>query len=224
MPDSIPRFAVSVHNRITQAANDQKGAFDAQELAWVLLGNDTQDVHQTDSKLHFDNCNFEEGAAYIATQWQAVQYYRSKSPQACLLNFGQLLHTVQDFYAHSNWVELHLNVSPVPVWDLVPATLPAQIVSGTWVIGSPKKCSSGAPTHDQLNKDDEKSSEGSKMVAAGPNSGQSYFSLAYDAALRASLIQFERFMAGGAAPRAMPGEKMSLDLVVSLAAQLDARK
>src|SRR6187402_1738760 len=60
---------------------------------------------------HFDDCNFSGGSQVIATnQAEAVRNLDPSLPEtaqaAALLSFGRSLHTVQDFYAHSNWVEL----------------------------------------------------------------------------------------------------------------------
>ena len=39
---------------------------------------------------------------------------------------------MQDFYSHSNWVELHQHLAPIPVWDVNVASLPAGVLSGTY--------------------------------------------------------------------------------------------
>lgn len=61
---------------------------------------------------HFDDCNFSGGAQVVsASQAEAVQALNPASlgPEAelvALRAFGRSLHAVQDFYAHTNWVEL----------------------------------------------------------------------------------------------------------------------
>lgn len=61
---------------------------------------------------HFDDCNFSGGAQVVsASQAEAVQALNpaTLSPEtelAALRAFGRSLHAVQDFYAHTNWVEL----------------------------------------------------------------------------------------------------------------------
>jgi hypothetical protein len=59
---------------------------------------------------HFDDCNFSGGADVIrARQSEAVDHLNPALgglEQALAMRaFGLSLHTVQDFYAHSNWVE-----------------------------------------------------------------------------------------------------------------------
>jgi hypothetical protein len=58
---------------------------------------------------HFDNCAFSESIAKINYKYRiAVGYLNPKFPQPdkSAEEFGRLLHTVQDFYAHTNWVEM----------------------------------------------------------------------------------------------------------------------
>jgi len=61
---------------------------------------------------HFDDCNFSGGAAVIRRFQSAAVAALDPggTPGAgdaqAMLAFGQWLHTAQDFYAHSNWVEL----------------------------------------------------------------------------------------------------------------------
>lgn len=83
----------------------------------ILLALQTANVSTdvkfaTDSAYHFDDCNFSGSSTVVATnQATAVQALDPllASPvtdAAAVLAFGQSLHTVQDFYSHSNWVEL----------------------------------------------------------------------------------------------------------------------
>jgi len=187
------KFKVGVHSEITKAAND--GILNSKQLGLVIWYNILQDSHQTQSCIHFDNCAFAEGLDYIGGEWDLVEASSDKYSDVALAAFGRLLHTVQDFYAHSNWIELHQDADPIPVWDLNLGSLPSDIVSGTWFLGRPKKCPSGAPTHGELNKDDSNSKEGKKEVGSGPNKGKTLYELAFDAAVRASRTQFDRFKA-----------------------------
>jgi hypothetical protein len=160
----------------------------------------SQDIRQFESYVHFDNCAFLEGANHIRDEWKKIDAENDRLSQEALVAFGRLLHTAQDFYSHSNWIELHLEREPIPLWDFQIETLPAGIVSGTWAIGFPKKCGSGAPSHDELNKDKPDSPEGQKVVESGPHQGQTYFMLAWDAALRESRKQLARLVGRELAP------------------------
>ena len=60
---------------------------------------------------HFDDCNFSGGSLVVSSS--EAQAVRSLAPAlpvsadaAAIVAFGRALHAVQDFYAHSNWVEL----------------------------------------------------------------------------------------------------------------------
>jgi hypothetical protein len=64
------------------------------------------------SASHFDDCNFSGGAGVIRHYQQAAVAALGPDSVAgagvalAILAFGQWLHTTQDFYAHTNWVEL----------------------------------------------------------------------------------------------------------------------
>ncbi len=166
------------------------------QLDAVVLGNILSDANLGSSGVHCDNCAFGEGALRVANCWSAISSEKDRFSQKALKAFGGLLHTTQDFYAHSNWVELHRDRSPVPLWDQHPASLPAGIFSGTIDFEEPKHCGPGTPDHNHLNKDTDSSKQGGKTVSGGPNSGRSYFELAFEAAVEASGAQVERFVAG----------------------------
>ncbi len=218
-----PEFTIDRHAEITERAN--RGYLDDERLGQVVLANILQDLDQFESKIHFDNCTFPQGAGYIAQQWQGIEAQDELS-EVTLTAFGRLTHTVQDFYSHSNWIELHLQDDPVPIWDLDVGTLPADIVSGTWWIGFPKECPAGAPTHGELNKDDPSSPEGRKVVESGPNAGQTYFELAFDAAIRATELQFDRLKRLGRplGESLLAGPPWSFEDLVSVAAKVSAIK
>ena len=58
---------------------------------------------------HFDSCRFAETTAYIRGQHGATISFLDPAdpdPFRATVEFGDLLHPVQDFYAHSNWIEL----------------------------------------------------------------------------------------------------------------------
>lgn len=138
--------------------------------------------------------------------------------------FGRLLHTVQDFYSHSNWIELQANNSPIPVWDLRVETLPQTIVSGTWFIGAPKRCAEGVPTHEELNKDSPTPKEGQKTITTGPNRGTTLYQLAFTAATAATRVQFDQLETLTLSPnpilkqvgRLIPSQASASDLLVQL--------
>ncbi len=64
------------------------------------------------SAYHFDDCNFSESSTIVAANQDAAVQALDPSlispatDAAAVLAFGQSLHSIQDFYSHSNWVEL----------------------------------------------------------------------------------------------------------------------
>lgn len=66
---------------------------------------------------------------------------------------GASLHTVQDFYSHSNWVNLHISLSktPIPTWFEVDSIERGKLTlfTGAYPDGSSK----GHKNHGDLNKD-----------------------------------------------------------------------
>ena len=92
----------------TQALQD---FFSPHALQAILAANLHQDIlrNQIHSEFHFDNNNFAGGNTYIAQQRQLIlEGLAQDQPLAAWEAFGRLTHTVQDFYAHSNYIRLWL--------------------------------------------------------------------------------------------------------------------
>ena len=100
--------------------------FGARELLAVLAGNVNQDnLHGQigHPEFHFDDSQFERTYTYIHTlQQEIIQSIQSGDPERygqALRSLGKLTHVWQDFYAHSNYVELWVaghRVNP-ETWD-----------------------------------------------------------------------------------------------------------
>jgi hypothetical protein len=78
-------------------------------LALQAFNVETDVQYVLDAAKHFDNCNFTGGSASIQTdQASALLALNPNAPDdaKALLSFARALHTAQDFYSHSNWVEL----------------------------------------------------------------------------------------------------------------------
>lgn len=78
------------------------------------------------SEYHFDNCRFSESTARLRSQYETLvtqlnpNAFKDKDAQR---TFGRILHTMQDFYSHSNWVENQKTrgtMKIVPFGDFVP--------------------------------------------------------------------------------------------------------
>ena len=112
-----------------------------------------------------------------------------------MTNFGSLTHTVQDFYSHSNWVELHQHLSPMPGLGPDDRGASGSRYSGTYPGRYPTAGPERADACGELNKDCPFgwfSPSGARVVAEGPNRGKTLFELGYDAALAATRVQFDR--------------------------------
>ncbi len=160
----------------------------AAELRKALYWQDI--INQFRSKAHFDNCDFKASLDYIQALLGEVDELVRVAEQAgtatgayetalasAFFTLGQAIHGVQDFYAHSNYVELmEARVQRVEEIQLVLTwtaearerikTLQREgLVSGYVFWGFPQVCPEGTPTHAELAKDAEDSTAGSVRVA-----------------------------------------------------------
>ena len=99
----IARYHVQMTTEALQAHFDPAG------LQRIIRANLAQDrvINQFTPAIHFDSNAFAEGEALIrAERALAVRQMQAGHRPEALAAFGRLLHTRQDFYAHSNWVAL----------------------------------------------------------------------------------------------------------------------
>lgn len=102
------------HAEIMRAAVGE--FFDATAMEQILAGNFSQDSFRNllgdRPQLHFDDDKIAEALAYVEdlrTRIIALAVETTDTAGAAQRHvFGQLCHTVQDFYAHSNYVDLWL--------------------------------------------------------------------------------------------------------------------
>ena len=207
-----PPFDPSTHDRLNEQVLT---SVYARELWKALYLQDT--YHQFESKVHFDNCDFDDGLDYIADLLRECDGLIAKSEaerragrqgaadnyvRQAFFSLGQALHGIQDFYAHSNFVELMKNsgrdlidVEPVPVWldegrQQVKQLQSRGLISGYVSWGTPKRCGAGVPSHRELAKDSRTMKSGGVVVPRWENLTQ------YDAAYllaRASSSAFLRY-------------------------------
>jgi hypothetical protein len=65
------------------------------------------DVDQTSSAKHFDGENFDGGQVLLVqAKTNVIEALRNDNGEAARNFLGAALHTLQDFYSHTNWVEL----------------------------------------------------------------------------------------------------------------------
>ncbi|XXT15859.1 hypothetical protein WME94_37000 [Sorangium sp. So ce429] len=164
-PGGVPKYGTSAHVKLTGVAAEC-----SDELAAAQWRQDI--VAQASSEAHFDNCAFDESIKYINALVAEANQVLSRSGLAPndvkkgMSLIGRLLHGVQDFYSHTNYVELmHEKDAPfnealaLPIWTANGAKLVMQLAndgtltSGVVWWGFPKKCSAQAKTHHALAKD-----------------------------------------------------------------------
>jgi hypothetical protein len=110
-----------IHARITrQALAATVGPRALEVIVAANLGQDRLQGQLGHDEYHFDNNAFERGRAYIAAQHGLIgPALAAGDRESAWRAFGRLTHAAQDFYAHSNYVDLWLScqmkgVSPLP--------------------------------------------------------------------------------------------------------------
>jgi hypothetical protein len=102
------------HIEITHLALDEK--FSPRALDKMIKANLIQDRLRGQighDEYHFDNNAFEKSNAYIEEQRaQTISALMANDAPSAWSAFGRLTHTVQDFYAHSNYIDLWLSHQP----------------------------------------------------------------------------------------------------------------
>lgn len=199
-----------------------------------------QDIwHQFESRAHFDNCHFEGAQAYLASLIEeagghadAVLAARSKgdadaaaaSAKDAFFALGQALHAVQDFYAHSNYVELQApkakQAGDIPViapWrksdqEKIAALRKAGLVSGYVYWGFPQDCPAGTISHHDLAKDSADTVSGKRLVANLDNLSQ--FRLAVFLARQASLQLMQEAFARWPVLKELNGPNVAFEIVL----------
>ncbi len=105
---------IAVHNRIMRQALSDK--FSARALAVMIAANAQVDSIPNllgHAELHFDDNAFERGRAVIEAQRALIRPALERGEaRAAWQAFGRLTHTAQDFYGHSNYVDLWLACQP----------------------------------------------------------------------------------------------------------------
>ena len=104
----------SVHADITRRALGQ--TFSPHALDVVIaanLGQDALSGQLGHDEFHFDNNAFDKSRAYIKEQRALIRPALERGDvDAARRAFGRLTHTAQDFYAHTNYVDLWIACQP----------------------------------------------------------------------------------------------------------------
>jgi len=101
------------HAEITRKALSEYFSQDA--LKTIIIANICQDRIRNQlgrDYIHFDSNAFESGFGYINDQHKIiVSSIDSKEYIPARKSFGRICHSWQDFYSHSNYVKLWLNIA-----------------------------------------------------------------------------------------------------------------
>ena len=103
---------IQYHKTITHKALDKRFSLGAMDV--ILAANLKQDNLLTGQighdEYHYDNNAIAESDCYIEEQRTlTLSALQNDDPLAAWVAFGRLVHTAQDFYAHSNYVDLWLS-------------------------------------------------------------------------------------------------------------------
>jgi hypothetical protein len=109
-------FSPEVHQKAT---SDELSFLRTAIRSEMVEGNLSQDDGRSDKNAathHVDDCDFSGSTGYIRSRYESVNPlppglgvvpWLLRTPAAgSAYQFGRLLHPVQDFYSHSNWIEL----------------------------------------------------------------------------------------------------------------------
>jgi len=186
------QFSGAVHRALLKKLVANSFAF---ELQKALHFQDI--VHQFESKAHFDNCDFENSIRYIESLLEQVGIYSElslmgrKAGNTAKVNaaakraffvLGQALHSVQDFYAHTDYVDKAAQrfrtLGDIPI--IMPWTqegksfineqaASGELKSGFVFWGLPQKCPAGSKSHADLAKDKPDSPNGQVPIPTMQN-------------------------------------------------------
>lgn len=105
-------FDIKVHQQMNDAGfSGHGGRFLRKHVEMVLRQMHWDIDHGLEAaydERHFDDCGFNEGARYIRDQFASTRKRLGDPSRVwdATNPFGRGLHPTQDFYAHSNWVEM----------------------------------------------------------------------------------------------------------------------
>lgn len=168
------------------------------------------------SPYHFDDNNISGGLDLTYNEMLTAQYFAgfSQNPDLVAQGYsllGQVMHTVQDFYAHSNYLEINSlyvasnGLAALPLWEGqpfvgVPYPIHGQYYSGLitgYYLGAH---AAGAVTHAWLNKDNWYSEEGAIPINL-PGIGLKNFYAAVSGSFTKNTWYSETYTDAGLAPR-----------------------
>lgn len=105
---------VPIHEEMTRESLSEY--FSPRALEIIIAANKKQDAPRNQvghDEIHFDNNAIDKGLRYINEQrGYVIASLLSPGVLSAWIAFGRLTHTVQDFYAHTNYISLWLDQHP----------------------------------------------------------------------------------------------------------------
>ncbi len=101
-------FDREIHAQITAKVLAKLKFSPAAIEAIIRHAQNVDDQETNTTAAHFLNENFEEGSARLRTRLRrSAEFVKNCDRDFAWQAMGQAFHAIQDFYAHSNWVENH---------------------------------------------------------------------------------------------------------------------
>jgi hypothetical protein len=184
-----------LHAEITEEG--LRGTVAQPNLKLIVDANEAQDRKDgegaRDHRRHFASKNVDSALAYIDREKKSALNFAAEADTAeesragALRHFGMVLHTAQDFYSQSNYVELQLQeprfradplLIPLVDWSRVPAGYAGLIANAADSMDSAQN----------FNKDNPSSEQGKKLAGK-----TSYYNIARELAIRETQRQWTLF-------------------------------
>jgi hypothetical protein len=227
-------FDLTIHKGLLDdlAANPYIG-----ELRRALYVQDV--LHQFESRAHFDNCAFSNALDYIDNLFADADKHAAAAEAAksgkkpadsvaaarrAFFSLGQALHAIQDFYAHTNYVELNVadvkRVTDIPVmrpWraedrNKILDMQAAGLRSGYVFWGFPQYCPKGTLSHGEMAKDSASTAKGGQRIPHLTN--HTHFQVAESLAREASLQLMKDAFQRWPLLRELNGDKVAFEVLV----------
>lgn len=168
--DALAKASITVNGRILTFSDDAKHE--------IKIANYLVDLHQATASFHFDDESFPDATGRINTlKEEVINFAKGGDGKTARESLGGALHTLQDYFAHSdqadrNQVIPNFGVDTLPGRDLADATCTGSFLNpGSTLLANPGltsgffkvplcippdgKCKHGLPICPGINKDDD---------------------------------------------------------------------
>jgi hypothetical protein len=168
-----PKFETADHVKVIREGKLPKVCAD--ELAGAQWRQDILGAFDPD--LHFDNCRFKQSLSYLQGRIaEATKAAAKNQRDDALWELGRALHGIQDFYSHTNFVELMAkthdkleDVKPLALWapdagKRLDALIAEGLTSGKVWWEPNDECPDDGFSHGDMAKDSDTTVRGKKVI------------------------------------------------------------